>query len=398
MKLLSKINRCDIFVSLYCLYYLQGALYTPGIINKCLQFLMIFWGIILAYPYILNFKNIPTFLKVTVLLVLIYSIYGLILMLGEGYVIKEMNIGHVATYVYLQNSLRSLLPIFIFYNYACNGYLSEKRLISYSFILFLFVVVFYSYNHQKLAAQAIIQGTNSKEFTNNVGYSFLSLMPFAFLYIRKVLAYILIVSCYCFVIMSFKRGAILIGTISLVYFLYVKIKESGSLLDLFKKSILVFVLLFSLVTYISQTFDNSKYFQKRMEQTQQGNMSGRDQIYPRIWQAIEQDESVTHLLFGRGADSTIGIAGNYAHQDWLETACDTGLLGIIILLSFYITFGVTAIRLNIFSKKYSSLFTMLFIICLLKTVFSMSIQSMEVSETILIGYIIYYYNLEKNKC
>ena len=135
-----------------------------------------------------------------------------------------------------------------------------------------------------------------------------------------------------------------------------------------------------------------------MEQTQQGNMSGRDQIYPRIWQAIEQDESVTHLLFGRGADSTIGIAGNYAHQDWLETACDTGLLGIIILLSFYITFGVTAIRLNIFSKKYSSLFTMLFIICLLKTVFSMSIQSMEVSETILIGYIIYYYNLEKNKC
>ncbi len=38
MKLLSKINRCDIFVSLYCLYYLQGALYTPGIINKCLQF------------------------------------------------------------------------------------------------------------------------------------------------------------------------------------------------------------------------------------------------------------------------------------------------------------------------------------------------------------------------
>ena len=76
---------------------------------------------------------------------------------------------------------------------------------------------------------------------------------------------------------------------------------------------------------------NSEYFVSRYEQTLEGNTSGRNDIYENLWNTLLLEPNPLYFYLGRGANSTLNIVGNGAHQDWLETFCNNGLLGVIIL-------------------------------------------------------------------
>ena len=116
--------------------------------------------------------------------------------------------------------------------------------------------------------------------------------------------------------MGMKRGAILLGAILAIYFLYHSLKEASQKEKLY-------LLLLSLVASIlillvvQDLMANSAYFQRRVEQTLEGNASGRDSIYSLLWYSFLENGSLFHCLFGFGADATITFAGNYAHNDWL---------------------------------------------------------------------------------
>ena len=377
-------NRCDLFVGIWSLYMLQAILYPIGMINRILQLIMILWGVIVTCRHLLNFSRLPRFLNATFVLILMYIIYGVIHMIFGTPVISKYGFSASSNYVYLQASLNSLLPIFVFYDFTKKGLLTEDRIKKY---LFLFLIVFIlMFVHNSLS---LMQEDKQEENTNNIAYMFVTLVPFVYFYYKKpLLQYIIILTLLVFVILGVKRGAILVFLVSVVYFLFAKLKTGSN-----KKTVnvlLAAMLLLFAISFVQYRLAVSEYLNLRVEQTAEGATSGRDILYKAIWNEVSQETNLLTFIFGRGANSTIGIAGNYAHNDWLETLCNNGALGAVILGYFFLILFklLFVVKRNLPSYYFDSFFT-LFLIVSMKSVFSMSIQNMEISTTMLLGYIVY---------
>lgn len=291
-----------------------------------------------------------------------------------------------SNYVYLQTSLNSLLPIFLFYNYSRKGLLNERKIIIYTIVFLVVTIVSYFKNKYYVMTEL-----DREEITNNIGYEFVSLLPLLFFYYKKpLLQYLLLGICGVFIINGMKRGAILIGGLSIIIFLYSN-TNGASLKKKVINTVFAIGILIGAVYYVADMLQTSDYFVQRLEQSFEGNSSGRDIIYASIWDAFIYESNPLYFLFGHGAYATIGVAGNFAHQDWLETIYNNGVLGGIVLLTFFIVFTKTVYkqRRRFPSYMYYSFFTLLFV-CFSKTVFSMSIQEFDLSQSILLGYFTYW--------
>ena len=123
---------------------------------------------------------------------------------------------------------------------------------------------------------------------------------------------------------------------------------------------------------------------KRIEDTLSGNSSGRDNLYTFFWNYFTENADFTHYLLGRGANGTLEIYYNYAHNDWLEIAVNQGLLGIIIYAFYWFCFYKTWKHAkNIDSKTILVLTALIFFA---KTLFSMSYADMSYVSTSVLGY------------
>lgn len=375
------INRCDIFVALSILYSMQGLLYPSGIINQLLQLIMILWSLTVAVKYMVGIDHRSKILRATSVLVVMYSIYGgFILLFGHTCVSIEDPLP--STYIYLQVSLRSLLPIFLFYHYTKRGYLTEKRIRIYAILILASTIPMYYFRSLE-----IMMLSGKEEVTNNIGYEFMSLLPLALFFKKKPLwQYIFLSLTLLFVVMAMKRGAIIIAILCSLIILYGNYK-SGTTKQRFMVvflSIFLIVLAFGLIRYMMAT---SEYFMLRVEQTMEGDSSNRDILYNEILSTVFSDDSIIRLLFGRGADGSFSVAGNYAHQDWLETLCNNGVVGVLILLSFFLSLFRTAFNAkSFFPEPMYFAFLAVFVCAFSKTMFSMSIQNLHISQTLLIGY------------
>ena len=380
--MLKKINQCDIYVVLWCIYMLQGVLYPQGVINQLLQLIMLLWSMTAVAKYMKQstFYQYSPILKAVFLLIVMYAIYGTIhIMFGEPTIGQN-------TYYYLQTSLNSLAPIFLFYDFAMNDKLTSHRIRIYLPILIVTCILLFYKNESEVLLKKDVE-----EITNNIGYMFVPLMPFLFFYSKRpILQYVFMGVILLYVFMGMKRGAILIGVVAAMVFLYANLKESSRWTKVLV-AMLTVVIVGGISKYIDYMMGNSAYFMARVEQTMEGNTSGRDIIYGTLWNTLRLEQNPFYFLFGRGAESTVRIAGNYAHQDWLETFCNNGLIGVFILFFFFYTLGknVWESRQCFFGIMFYS-FSTLFIIIFSKTLFSMSIQSLDLSESMLIGYFAYW--------
>lgn len=374
-----RINRCDIYIGLWVLYMLQGVVYSPGIVNQFLQLVMLLWGMTAFFSYITqSIMHRSSILRTTFILIIMYAIYGSIhIMFGERML--------VSNYVYLQSSLNSLVPIFLFYSFTKNKYLTSDRIRIYLPIIIITCILLY---YKKEAS--VMLKLNKEEVTNNIGYMFTSLIPFLFFYHKKIfLQYVFMVINLLFIFMGMKRGAILVGVLCTAILLYANLKESSRGIKILTIS-LSSVIVIGFCFYVDYLMGNSAYFALRLEQTLEGNSSGRDMIYGKMWDTLLQESNILYFLFGRGADYSVRIVGNYAHQDWLETFCNNGLIGVIILFSFFYSLGKSVLRSRRYfpPMMYYSFFA-LFIITFSKTLISMSIQNLDLYQSLLIGYFAY---------
>ena len=382
MSFLKNFNRCDLFVGIWALYMLQGVLYPQGIINQLLQLIMILWGMIVFGRYVFKQLKLSPFLKSVSMLCLMYIIYGVINILCGR---EDFGSFHVSSFIYLKNSLNSLLPIFVFYDLSRRGFLTTDKIKKY-IILFIPLTVVLFVKFQSL----MLLDSGKDEMTNNLGYMFVSLLPYVyFFYRRPLFQYVIIGILMTFVAVAVKRGAILIFILGTVYFLFTTFKNGSR-----RKKIVNILLLLILITFvyylIQYRIEASEYFALRIESTIDGDSSGRDVIYNTIWNEIIQETNVFEFLFGRGANSTIAIAGNYAHQDWLETLCNNGVLGGVVILYFFVSL------LGLIKKSYRAIdpymfdsFLTLSFIILAKTIFSMSIQNLDLYQSLLLGFLVY---------
>lgn len=377
-------NICNLYIFLWCLYSLQGVLYTSGsIISQSL--LAILLVISVYYMVRANMEYVfPPYMKALNALVAMFIIYGLVLLFsGETFMVKD-NLTIVSNKDYLKNICSSLLPIYSFFVFAKTGKLSQNTIVSWIPIFIVVAIAsYFRVQHDNLVKAEEIMSMQ-EEFTNNAGYIFVAIVPLL-LFIRKpIWQYLLLLVCGVFVIAAMKRGAMVIYAITLVLFFYWTLQGQSFA----KKSLISIVILggiLVIIYFFMHMFDTSDYFYARFEQTIAGDASGREDIYPYLLRLIFYYTTPLQLMLGHGAYGTLKVSDNFAHNDWLEIGVNQGMLGVAVYLIYWIAFLKTAINLK-HNRTIHHVLMLMILILFAKTMFSMSYEDIPVCLSLCIGY------------
>lgn len=392
------INCFNLYLSLFLLNQYRSFVFDSGsVISQIVSALGLLWSV--YYFLCANWKyKLPSFFLLLNLFLLMITIYGVShLVSGEKIYITEYDILLVNNRNYMFNAYHSLLPIYAFYYFARKNKFVEGYIWKIVILLLLLNTVAYWMNYQKRLLEAIVLGIDREEFTSNVGYFFLSVIPFLFfLRDKKILQYVSLVYLLYYILVSMKRGAILIGFLSVLYFFYMRLKNS----DRRERYVVIVstVAIIVLSFYFIQSFYlSSEYFQMRLESTLSGSASNRQDFYPELINYFFYNTSAIQFLLGSGADYTIRVIGNYAHNDWLEIAVNNGLLGLVLYLALFVTLWRNYMEGSLIMPEYirNALFVTLLIVTL-KTLFSMSYASFDVGIPICLGYCFAYISSKRN--
>lgn len=381
----AKLNRCDWFIIMWVLYYLQGVLYpTGGAISTGLLGINLLVSIYCALK-IWQMPNHPPYIKGLNLLVLMFSIYGFYLILiNPSTVYYSMSGKSMASYNYIKSIYLSILPIYAFYYFSLKGYLTAERLRWWAVVFCISCVVSYYLNLQQALEKLLERGSSREEITNNVGYLFLSLIPIWVLFRKKpLLQYAGLAFCMAYIIMGMKRGAIAIGGVVVLYLIWQIIKNTSGK-QRFIVILLTAVLAVAGVYFVIDMMTSSDYFIQRLEATKEGNSSERDILYSFFWTYFTEKADAIQYLFGRGANGTLEIYYEYAHNDWLEIAVNQGLLGIVVYAFYWKQLYSTWRQSTNIDAK--TILALVGIIYFAKTFFSMSYGDMTYVCTSVLGY------------
>lgn len=375
-------DKTTAYIIAWGLYACQGVfLPKESILSQLLLFALLL--ISLYYTYVANMHyRLPTFFIGLNVLVIMFTIYGVYLIIQ--YNPADYNVKR-DPFIYLKKIYISLLPIYSFYVFFREKKFEEKKIYIWISIFFVFSSIDFFRVRKEYMIRAMLLGSGATEFTNNMGYLFLSLVPACvFLYKKPLIQYITLGYCSVFVLLGMKRGAIIIGGGCLMYFLWNNVKKT----NIRKKfGILFLSAILSVVCFlfVQHQMNNSFYFQKRVEQTLEGNSSGRDVLYGVLLDHFWNKTTPLQFAFGSGADATLKVFNNYAHNDWLEIAINQGLLGIVIYMLYWIMFAKESFS-NSYGRQEKMALQLLLMVFFTKTLFSMSYYSMPTSATFILGY------------
>ena len=381
----ARLNRCDWFIIVWVLYYLQGVLYSSGgAISTGLLGINLLVSINCAIK-IWKMPNNPPYIKGLNLLVLMFSIYGFaLIMMSPSTIYYRMSGKSMASYNYIKAIYLSILPIYAFYYFSLKGYLTAERLRWWAVVFCISSVVSYFIYMQQAMEMLLESGSSAEETTNNAGYLFLSLIPIWVVYRKKpLLQYAGLAFCMAFLLMGMKRGAIAIGGVVFIYLIWQIIRNARG-----KQRVIVILLTATLaivgVYFVIDMMTSSDYFMQRLEDTKEGNSSGRDSLYSFFWTYFTEKADAIQYLFGRGANGTLEIYYNYAHNDWLEIAVNQGLLGIAVYAVYWKKFYSTWRQST--NTEAKTILALVGIIYFAQTLFSMSYGCMTYVSTSVLGY------------
>lgn len=375
----------SVYFVLWCLYNLQGVLYAAGgAVSRLLLLIILLWSFVIMYKVNIGKHQLPGFLKAVNVFLIFATLYGSLLVIGgEDLYITE---GHanikVPNFGYLKQIYMSLLPIYVYYYYTVKRQLAVRNILYFTIIILGILIIKYFDNRAELLQQMM----NSDGFTMNIGYDFLALLPLlVFWNKRPSIQFCLLIISTLFIIMCMKRGAILIATICFIYFLYNAIINTHA-----KKRI--DVLLFSLCAILTATYfivdmvNSNDYFAYRIEKTLAGDSSNRDILYSTYWNHFLSETNFLRFFFGNGANATLKIGMNYAHNDWLELLINNGILGVFIYVFYFISLYKDAIVARRTDSGHYAVILLAFIILFCSSMFSMSYASINIALTIALGF------------
>jgi len=212
--------------------------------------------------------------------------------------------------------------------------------------------------------------TDENGITNNVGYLFVCALPLLFVNIKKNVIYIIIT--YVFIFASLKRGAIICAILTIPYCINLINKN----FKINKVLTFLIIVVIGLVGYhlIEKEINENQYVAKRIEQTLEGNMSGRDGLANNTWNDIKRF-NLENIIFGKGINYSMKINGNYVHNDWLELLTSTGVLGCLFyLLTFYGMYKCCKIYCV---KDYRNIGYIIILIAFIRSLVSMNYFSLD---------------------
>lgn len=384
MKKTKLFSLCNIYIFLWLVYYLQSVVFgRVGTIYS--QVIILFLSTVSIYymVYALIHYKVNPYLKALTVLIVLLTIYGLVLIASPEVFYKSS--GALSKYTYLLSIYNSLLPIFPFYVFTRQGQLTHSTLRWWTIFFLVAVLMQYKANQQAALLKVMEIGSSREEFTNNMGYEFLAIIPLlAFFSDKKIIQYAGLAYVMVFLLLAMKRGAILIGAICIVYFLWSSMRGARGNRKFIVVTLSVAVIVVGYF-YVQNLLENSDYFLYRWEVTQEGGTSGRDVLFSTFFNQFVNETNPFVFLFGNGAWGTIRILHQVAHNDWLELAINQGLLGVVVYL-VYLTKFYKVIRTARFSNEIHLAITLLFIISLLRSFFSMSYGDMSIYATSCLGY------------
>lgn len=379
-------NPCNVYISLLVFYSMQGTMIPTG--GTIVSQLIILVAMIMGLYYTVRtiaLPNKPIFFTGLNILFLMFVLYGAALLFSDNHYIIRYSGAEVSNSSFLKNIFLSIPNIYVFYFFSRKGYLTGQALKKWV-VVYMLAAVFIFFDYKATAIhKLLLQGTDVDEVTNNMGYLFVALIPAVVVFKGKnILQYVFLSFCMVFIVMGMKRGAIIVGVLSILYFLYYNYRyhRGISKLKVLFFSILIVLAAVYVVTYM---MDTSEYFSQRILQTEEGGSSGRDAIYEFFWNHFKNENEISKFLLGNGANATLGIGVNYAHNDWLEIAINQGLLGLIAYAFYWLCFYKTIRKSNqnlsaklVLALSFISFFTMTF--------FSMSYTEYSIFSTTLLGY------------
>ena len=328
----------------------------------------------------------PSFVWGLTLLLTLFFAYT-ILALMEGRSIFVETHGHSLTVtgiVYFRKIALSLMPVFAFYYFSMKGYITKRFMLSYLYpFVAIIILSFIKYRNSALAAK------EADEATVNYGYEILTILPLLVFYkYRTIRQQMLMWLMVLFILICVKRGAIICAGLSMSIFFFFILKHDNR-----RKNYKAYILLIiaALVGYfaLDWMFQSSEYFVERVDKTLEGDSSGRDFIYDFFWYYFLDGTTTKQFLLGGGAFETLFLFNIYAHNDWLEIAINQGVLGLSIYAFFWITFLLLCLKCKSDILVKTALW-MLFVIFLLKSMFSMSYDQFTLYSNIVLGYCMAY--------
>lgn len=381
-KLLSFSN---IYIFLWLVYNLQTFIFGgAGSLYSRIIVLFLLGTSLYYFAYTLIYYKMPSYMKGLSVLLIMFSFYGFLLILSPS-TFKDQLGETVSKYRYIFNIYISLLPVYPFYVFTRQGKITEETLKKWVFVFFVCVTLQYYQNYQQRLLEALEMGSSREEFTNNFGYEFLSMIPLmAFFSKRKWIQYAGLVYAMVFMLMAMKRGAILIGAICIILFLFRSFRKATR-----KQKWRVFLLSLLLLAGGVITFvyleNNSDFFLYRVENTLEGGSSGRDVIFSTYFNYFISESNPLRFMFGHGAYTTLNFLGQFAHNDWLEIAISQGILGIGIYLLYWINFYKSTKKAR-FDEELFMAMSLLLISNFIRSFFSMSYGDMSIYATMCLGY------------
>lgn len=382
-------NPCNIYISLLAFYSMQGTMIPTG--GSALSQMIALTTMLMGLYYtvkVVAMKGKPVYFKGLNLLFFIFVVYGLVLLFSDHhYVIKAKRFGDgtVSNFSFLKSIFLSLPNIYTFYYFSTKKYLTEKLLKGWVFALFG-VAVFRFFDNQMSTIQVqLLEGIDSDEVTNNMGYLFVALIPSVALFRHKsFLQYGMMIFCMAFIVMGMKRGAIIVGVLLMLYFLYFNYRYHQSMS---KTKVLIFsaIIVVAAVYIVQYMMETSDYFMARIAQTEEGGSSGRDAIYEHFWNHFKNETDNVKFIFGNGANATLGIYINYAHNDWLEIAINQGVLGLVAYAFYWLCFLKTIWNTK-HNKTARLVLSLAFISFFVESIFSMSYTGYSMMACTTFGY------------
>lgn len=269
----------------------------------------------------------------------------------------------------------------LFHHLSIKGVITDKW-INICCLLFLVGAIFNYYHYYGMfTSDFVLDEDEFDSITNNTSTLFVSLITFVLLSKNRIIQWISILTCWFFLLNSAKRGNILAASLPTILFLIPYLKES-------RKSF------WKMVLFITSTaiafiigykwYMNSAYLLEKINRAYTGDSSGRDIIYLyylNYWSL----SSFSQLVFGHGFNGTIhngGLITSHAHNDWIESLVDYGLVGFFLL--FLVFRNVW--KLIIHKRKKRIILLSVFWIMLIKSMISMGyVDPLNVFEYITLG-------------
>lgn len=318
----SSITR-DLLFSLFAVYYMQGAFYAQGsVISQVSLILIIVISSIYFIKTLIREERRPLF----------YNVWSLLLVLNIfGYIFTADfdNDYHVNMF---KGILLCMLPFYPFYHFAQTEELKAYHLLRFFAIMIPIIIVLFYANQSNILLENDPEVTN---VVNNVSFSFVRLLPFVFLIKKnKIISIVLIMVFLFFIIQGAKRGAMIVGVLAMLLYFLSQILN----LERERRAQGVFIAVGSLIFigfFAYQMYLENEFLIKRMNSMAEGDSSGRDEIFNKLLDSWYDEESFKVFLLGFGFAGSVQLAGNYAHNDWLELLSNFGILGITVYLALF---------------------------------------------------------------